>query len=403
MIIAVGQSKGKTAIRQASTDALLEQWGTRMWTFPEVLLSPGQTIPIYTRGGNLQKPLMLSKNQFAARVWEKFDAAESGQLVDHVSSRASTTSLFMLNAPPVSWQHSHEQNRARRHSTEVLVSSAHDGASSRRPGVRPDGLAEAAATDRQDRHPFPGVCQVGFSVPFKYTGLEWLTHHRLSLANDSDKLLERYMCTLPLSLDQPWYDMRDAYRSSLWDIEPYCQVAAICDDDTIVLDGARGASIRWKSFFRVGWFAGFSWKRWLAVKLMENMSVLLILMVVFFALRNIAGGVICLLLYIIMFLNTPTLIRTVYGGKFVGVQAALFGFEGYLNAPTVERAIFGGAFGRIGWSENGSPLARSFINEHGERVGMDPTKDPVVRMRVERAKQAKPGEMRVSAFRITES
>jgi hypothetical protein len=197
-------------------------------------------------------------------------------------------------------------------------------------------------------------------------------------------------------MNQPWYDMQDAYQSALWDIEPNCQVAAICDNDTIILDGARGGSIRWKSFFPVGSETGFSWKRYFAVKAMQNMTLLLILAAVFFAIKIAAVGVICVLLYIIIFLRTPKLIRTIYGGKFVGVQAAFFGFEGYLNAPTVERAIFGGVFGRMGWSENGSPLSRSYVNEFKERVGMDPTKDPEVRIKVERAKHAKPGDVRVS-------
>src|SRR5438045_4171790 len=147
------------------------------------------------------------------------------------------------------------------------------------------------------------------------------------------------MCTLPASMHQPWFDMQDAYQSALWDIEPNCQVAAICDNDTIILDGARGGSIRWKSFFPVGWETRFSWKRYFAVKAMHNMTLLLILTAVFFNINNAAAGVICFFLYIIIFLRTPMLIRTVYSGKFVGVQAAFFGFEGYLNAPTVERAI----------------------------------------------------------------
>jgi len=197
-------------------------------------------------------------------------------------------------------------------------------------------------------------------------------------------------------MNQPWYDMQDAYNSALWDIEPYCQVAGICEDDTIILDGAREASIRWKSFFPVGCLTGFSWKRWAAVRLMENMSLLFIVMIVGFAIQLPVLGAVCLILYLIIFLRTPTLIRIVYGGKLVGVQAALFGFEGYLNAPTVERAIFGGCFGRLGWSENGSPLSRSRVNEFNEKVGMDPTRDPEVRIKVENAKKARPGNMRVS-------
>jgi hypothetical protein len=83
MVIAVGQGKAKVARGRARTDDLLRQWGSRMWTFPEVLLSPGNTIPIYTRGTDLRSPLMLSKNQFAARVWAHSDGDTSRQLIDH--------------------------------------------------------------------------------------------------------------------------------------------------------------------------------------------------------------------------------------------------------------------------------------------------------------------------------
>lgn len=48
---------------------------------------------------------------------------------------------------------------------------------------------------------------------------------RLSLANDSDMLLERLICTLPKTQDQPWWSMDDAWNSSLWDIYPQCQIA----------------------------------------------------------------------------------------------------------------------------------------------------------------------------------
>ncbi len=55
--------------------------------------------------------------------------------------------------------------------------------------------------------------------------------------------------------------MTDAYQSSLWDIDPVVQVAAILDRDCILLDGAYGASIRWKSFFPIGFNTGPSLRR----------------------------------------------------------------------------------------------------------------------------------------------
>jgi hypothetical protein len=237
-------------------------------------------------------------------------------------------------------------------------------------------------------------------------------------------LLERYLCTLPVSLDQPWYNMEDAYQSSLWDIYPYCQVAAICDNDTVILDGARAASIRWKSFFPVSYATNFSWRRWLAIKLMHWNGCTLIIASLFLYSANppqpsdpssssyygddysvssfnmvnyslLFPGLIFLFIGIYIWFKSPRLIRLAYGGKFTDIQAALFGVEGYISAPTVERAIFGGAFGRMDWSTNGSTLCRSYVNKHGERVGMDPTRDPTVKAKIERAKLAKPGEMRV--------
>lgn len=107
---------------------------------------------------------------------------------------------------------------------------------------------------------------------------------RISLANNSERILERLLCTLPKH-GSDWRDISDVYESSLWDIEPYCQVAGICgnksdnpqDADTvaIILDGAFAASIQWKSFYPIKYLTGFSWKRWFSVQLMENNGMLL--------------------------------------------------------------------------------------------------------------------------------
>ena len=61
---------------------MLRQWGTRMWTFPEVLLSrEGQPIKVYIRNTDLSQPIVYHKNQFADEVWT--DAPTSRQLIDH--------------------------------------------------------------------------------------------------------------------------------------------------------------------------------------------------------------------------------------------------------------------------------------------------------------------------------
>jgi hypothetical protein len=90
---------------------------------------------------------------------------------------------------------------------------------------------------------------------------------RLSLANDSDMLLERLMCILPESPIQHWSSVSDAYGVNVWDIYPTCQVAGVCDDNAILVDGAFGATIHWDKFRKVANTRRVrSWKR-LAIQL----------------------------------------------------------------------------------------------------------------------------------------
>lgn len=49
LIIAIGQNEKDSATPTNQT--LLQRWGSRMWTYPEVLLSPGDGIKVYSRGG----------------------------------------------------------------------------------------------------------------------------------------------------------------------------------------------------------------------------------------------------------------------------------------------------------------------------------------------------------------
>ncbi|KAJ4160089.1 hypothetical protein NW754_003213 [Fusarium falciforme] len=366
MVIAVGRGKSAVSGGKTNTVHLLREWGSRMWTFPEVLLSPGHTISVYTRGGDLQSPLVVAKNQFATQVWTYIDPHVASHLIDHY---LGTISLSRLEHAVLALKCLYS-----RHTTEYL------------PGD----------------HAYALMGLLRLRPQIDRTDTAFQAFSRLSLANDSDRLIERYICTLPIDDKQQWFDMEDTYQSSLWDIMPYCQVAGIADNDTIIIDGAWGVSISWNAFYPVYWSTGPALKRSLAGYAVELNGVLLITAIGFLAggaaSKNgglIAAGVILLLLFIWVLIITPSLVRVMYSGKFADTQAEMFGFEGHLNAPTIERAIFGGSFGRICWSISGSPLSRSVVNEFGERIGIDPCKDPEVRMKVEAAKQARPGNKRI--------
>jgi len=70
LAIAVGPPTNNSS--EINTPALmLQQWGRRVWTFPEVLLAPaGKPIKVYVRGGDHSQPRQVAKNQFAVEVWQ---------------------------------------------------------------------------------------------------------------------------------------------------------------------------------------------------------------------------------------------------------------------------------------------------------------------------------------------
>jgi hypothetical protein len=100
------------------------------------------------------------------------------------------------------------------------------------------------------------------------TDTQFQAFARLSLANDSDMLLERLMCILPQNPTQHWSSVSDAYGVKVWDIYPTCQIAGVCSNDTVLVDGAFGATIHWDKFRKVAnTRRKRSWKR-LAIQAM---------------------------------------------------------------------------------------------------------------------------------------
>lgn len=187
LCIVIGAPTKPAKEHNPTTIDLLREWGKRLWTFPEVLLSPAHaSITVYRRG-DLHQPISLTKAQLAVDVWN--DAGVSRQLIDHyegnlILSRLElvTIALKCLNS---------------RETYEFL------------PGDHSYALMGLLL-----RHPRVDISDTSFQA-----------FARLSLVNDGDQLLERLICTLPLTCEQPWYIMDDAWMASLWDIYPRCQIA----------------------------------------------------------------------------------------------------------------------------------------------------------------------------------
>ncbi|CAM1503316.1 Fc.00g080920.m01.CDS01 [Cosmosporella sp. VM-42] len=186
----------------------LRQWGSRLWTLPELLLCPSEyRIKLYALGDSAE-PIALAKRNFAERAWDDAEAVK--ELVNHYEGSAVLTQLNLIEIALACFS---------RRKTDQFSQG---------------DIAYAIMGLLPHRHR-PRVNQVdsGFQA-----------FARLSLANDGE-FLERLICLLPPGTDAPWYDIRDHWKANPSDIHPSTQVSDVLDGDTIVLDGVQGAMIQW--------------------------------------------------------------------------------------------------------------------------------------------------------------
>jgi hypothetical protein len=343
LVIAIGPPCGMSGPGYCSTQ-MLKQWGSRMWTFPEVLLSPSDhQIEVYVRGSDLDNPWKLSKRNFPQHAWD--DADISVQLVEHYESSTHLSPLQLVTTALRCLSGRETDTWLPGDMSYVLM-----GLMNRRPRVHKDD------TDFQ-------------------------AFARLSLANDSHQLLERLICTLPKHQRQHWSTIDDAWDVNLWDIEPTCQVAGIGEHDSVIIGGAFGAPIRWKSFAPVRLQTKKTAKRWVAQICLRGAPAWFVFGVLLVATSKgqpgmglILGiGSAFLAVALASILASPYMLRVLYMGKSWGTQPWFFGFEGYADIETIETKIFGVYTGRLMWSPFGSELSENQQNRDGECIGIDPT------------------------------
>ena len=350
-------------------EGLLKQWGSRVWTLPEILLCPGsQEITIYTRGEKLDYSIKIDKRNMAAQLG---DGKLSRQLIDHYEGSLVLGPLELIT---------------------IALRCLHG----REKGTYLKGDMSYALMGLLRQRPTVVVGDSAFQA-----------FARLSLANDSNMLLERLICILPKRSDQPWHNTDDQWNVPLWDIYPTTQICGIGEEETVILDNAHAAHIRWKSFTQVLAVRRDSIKRQLSRAAFRSTFYFLFSGVVLL-LAGSGGqltvpGAILLTIGLVFTLLSPYLIHHLYGGKIWGTQPWFFGFEGYMSLPTIEKHIFGADMGRLSWSTNGSPLSRHQANAYHECEGLDPITDPDTAARVRRAIHSRMGEEKIFTLVDTHS
>ncbi|KAL8702487.1 MAG: hypothetical protein Q9201_004342 [Fulgogasparrea decipioides] len=209
------------------------------------------------------------------------------------------------------------------------------------------------------------------------------------MANDSNLLLERLICLSPTEPDEDWWGLGDTWGVKLWDIYPKTQVCGLGDDDTVILDGARGATIRWDEFVplrtlgqetmlhRILRFAiwavpacFFFWLIWVIIGSEISISSV-------GTGFQAAGGVILGHFGIIVLL-LPYLLRVIYCLPTNDSQPFFFGIEGNMEIYKLELLIFGSYEGRLTWSLASSPLSRHDLDRTGMSMDFELTSEELM-------------------------
>lgn len=355
MAVATGPPAGNKGGEHTVEDhrQWLRKWAGRMWVLPELLLAPPiQDFRLYTETSDTGI-VRVTKRDLANRAC--FDAEYIRQLIDHYEGSIQLSRLELVGLAV-------ECLNRRIKQTQAYTSASSD-------------LAYALKGLLRRRPKFVDK-ESGFEV-----------FASLSLANDSAQILERLICVLPTEPTVDWYQMDDAWRIKLWDIEPRIQIAGIVDDRSVLVDGAVGASITWKRLKTVHFEKRKTIWRTIAVFLVRFAPGWLLVSIITLA-DSAAGpkiphytnpavvsGAIFFVFALIIVLGLPWYLRKLYRGKFARTQGWFFGIEGAVtDLGEIERKFFGFNDGRLKWSTSSSLLSRHQPNKLGERQGLAPNR-----------------------------
>lgn len=347
-------------------------WGARMWTLPEALLARKQEIKFCSPN----ETVTVSKLGMADHVWDDGDALDGDHqptrlLAEHYSNVLTLGRLELFTI-----------------ALEALSSRRQNGSFSN------GDIAYALM----------GLLHYRIDLDRSDSLFQALA--KLSLANDSDRLIERMVCMFPrqdtgcksnlfLALTEP-----DQYHTQLWDIEPLCQVAGVgYQDQTLILDSCRGVSIRWKAFPQMKYKRSYGFRKFVAEIILRSgatWSALGLGLIIKYAwdynnkansddpkvANNFYGsedwsndvgliflGCVAIIAAFLLSLGAPSAVRRLYGGRVMQSAPWLVGFEGVLPAADLETLIFGNNEGRLTYDPSSTPFCERDPNE---RIGVEP-------------------------------
>lgn len=325
---------------------MMQEWGKRMWTLTEALLSSAQMIKFCSTEQTLER----SKISLAEEVWA--DHETTRLLAEHYTGLVNLSRLELISL-----------------CLEALISRQYEKIEKPEKSATPQQLIQLQSVWTQADVAYALMALLRYRPRMDPTDSLFQALARLSLANDSDRIVDRMVSMLPdpTSPHHSSFVLQDYLGANLWDIEPLCQVAGVSNDRELILDGCKGISIRWKDIPRIEYTGRTTWKKLMGSIALRSGPSLFLIGIGLVAI--LPATAIILVIGLILTLAAPWSVKALYGGKVWGNSAWLVGFEGTMPIKDIERMTFGDEANRFSYAPSSSRLCK--LSEV-ERVGLGP-------------------------------
>ncbi|CEJ91714.1 hypothetical protein VHEMI07407 [[Torrubiella] hemipterigena] len=199
----------------------LRQWGSRLWTLPELLLCPREhDIKLYVLGEKGRgEPVSRKKRNFAETAWD--DASLVKELVNHYEGSAILSPINFI-------------------STALACFSAR----------RTDKFTSGDVV-----YALMGLFPISQRSTIRQSDSGFQAFARLSLDNDGGEFLNRMVCLLPPTRPSgeplAWFEsVNDVWDAEIRDVQPSSRVVDVADDapDTLIMNQTPSIAIRWDGF-----------------------------------------------------------------------------------------------------------------------------------------------------------
>ncbi|RBR26096.1 uncharacterized protein FIESC28_01124 [Fusarium coffeatum] len=327
MIIAIGpptedkisQGTALASFDPANVTPWLRQWGSRLWTLPELLLCPIEhRIQLYITG-DTGEPRSMAKRNFAERAWN--DAGAVQELVNHFEGTATLTKVQLIEAAFKCFSRRKTDQFSQGDIAYAIM------------GLFP--LRQRPAVNAEDS---------GFQA-----------FARLALENECGAFLNRLIC-INTPAGAPWHDTTDSLGADFRDIHATSTVTNILGTDTVLLDDVAGAIIEWDNLNPSSTPGSFNPLNFFSAAYLRSV---VFVSLIGYGVRLLAGrdlndfpSTICLALALLFIVIGATLAPTILTScsrskaeELLGSR--LIGIEGHPSAAAIEKHICGFNHGRF--------------------------------------------------------